>query len=145
MSAGLLPYRMPFAVLIGHPGGPFFAQKDAGAWSLMKGEVAPGEEATAAAAREFTEETGWECPLDNWLDLGSIRLRSGKTVFGWAVEADFDPDRLDPGQFTMFWRGRNQTFPEIDRVQWCDADEARRLLNPAQTPFIDRLERTLGS
>ena len=111
MSAGLLPYRLPFAVLIGHPGGPFFAQKDAGAWSLMKGEVAPGEEATAAAAREFTEETGWECPLDNWLDLGSIRLRSGKTVFGWAVEADFDPDLLDPGQFTMFWHGRNQTFP----------------------------------
>jgi predicted NUDIX family NTP pyrophosphohydrolase len=131
--------------LIAHPGGPFFARKDAGVWSVVKGEVSAGEESKAAAAREFLEETGWVCPVDGWVDLGSVRLRSGKTVFAWGVEADFDPTTLDPGHFTLFWRGRSQSFPEIDRVQWCDLDEARRLLNPAQVAFIDRLPRTQGS
>jgi predicted NUDIX family NTP pyrophosphohydrolase len=145
LSAGLLPFRLPLEVLIAHPGGPFFARKDAGAWSLVKGEVGAGEEAKAAAAREFTEETGWECPLDGWVDLGSIRLRSGKSVLGWGVAADFDLITFQPGHFTMFWHGRNQTFPEIDRVAWCDPDQARVLLNPAQAAFIDRLERTVGS
>ncbi|MGI8517202.1 MAG: NUDIX domain-containing protein [Acidimicrobiia bacterium] len=144
-SAGLLPFRVQKEVLIAHPGGPFFARKDARAWSLIKGEVQPGEDAKDAAAREFAEETGWECPIDGWIELGSVRLRSGKTVLGWAVEADFDPGLLNPGHLTMFWHGRNQSFPEIDQVRWCEADEARRLLNPAQTPFIDRLLRTLGS
>ncbi len=143
-SAGLLPFRSTREVLIAHPGGPFFARKDAKSWSLIKGEVDPGEDVKAAAAREFAEETGWVCPVDDWIELGSVRLRSGKTVFGWGVEADFNPESLDPGHFTMFWHGRNQTFPEIDRVRWCEVDEARRLLNPAQITFVDRLQRTLG-
>ena len=142
ISAGLLPFRAQLSkleVLIAHPGGPFFARKDQGAWSLVKGEVAPDEDARAAALREFGEETGWQPPPDDWIDLGSVRLRSGKTVIAWAVAADFDPSTLDPGQFRMMWRGRPQQFPEIDRVIWCEPDEARRLLNPAQAPFIDRL------
>lgn len=141
-SAGLLPYRFrleTIEVLIAHPGGPFFARKDAGSWSVVKGEIGPDEDARSAAVREFKEETGWLPPPDDWIDLGSVRLRSGKTVTTWAVAADFDPETLDPGQFRMMWRGRVQEFPEVDRVCWCDPEEARRLLNPAQVPFLNRL------
>lgn len=144
ISAGLLPYRFRprqpnIEVLIAHPGGPFFARKDAGAWSVVKGEIGPDEEARSAAIREFREETGWQPPTENWIELGSVRLRSGKNVTAWAVAADFDPGALDPGTFRMMWRGRVQEFPEIDRVCWCSPDDARRLLNPAQAPFLDRL------
>jgi len=144
ISAGLLPFRRQsrgIEVLIAHPGGPLFARKDAGAWSVVKGQVDPGELAEAAAAREFAEETGWAAPRQDWLSLGSVRLRSGKLVHAWAVEADFDPSTLEPGQFTMFWHGRQQSFPEIDRVRWCEIELARTLLNQAQTPFLDRLTR----
>ncbi len=147
ISAGLLPYRRGsgIEVLIAHPGGPLWAKKDAGHWSIVKGELTEGEDPRAAAAREFEEETSWTAPAGAWLDLGSVRLKSGKTVLGWAVEADLDPAELKPGLFSMVWRGQRQQFPEIDRVAWCSPDEARRLLNPAQGEFIPRLIRGLAS
>jgi len=146
LSAGLLPYRrrQQLEVLIAHPGGPLWANRDVGHWGLIKGEVSTGEDPVATAVREFSEETGWSPPTDGWLELGSVTLRSGKVVVGWAVEADFDPDYLQPGLFSMVWRGRRQEFPEIDRVLWCSHIEATRLLNPAQVPLIDRLIESLG-
>ena len=141
-----MPFRRSteIEVLIAHPGGPLWAKKDAGHWSIVKGETFPGEDPITAAAREFQEETGWVPPADGWVDLGSVRLKSGKTVLGWAVEADFDPAVLNPGLFSMVWRGRRQEFPEIDRVNWCTPAEAERLLNPAQAEFVPRLLRILG-
>ena len=152
-SAGLMPYRRAnelsnadgaIEVLIAHPGGPLWAKKDAGHWSIVKGEVIQGEDPRAAAAREFEEETSWIAPNGVWLDLGSVRLKSGKTVLGWAVEADLDPANLNPGTFSMVWRGQRRDFPEIDRVLWCSPEEARRLLNPAQAEFVPRLLRGLA-
>lgn len=142
-SAGLVPYRRTdtLQVLIGHPGGPFWAKKDEGAWSVIKGVIEAGEDAGPAAAREFTEETGWPPPEGPWLDLGEIRLRSGKVVQVWAGEADYDPSTLQPGMFTTTLRGKPVSFPEIDRVEWFDLPTARRKLNPAYGETLDRLER----
>ena len=136
-----MPFRLgaSLEVLIAHPGGPLWANKDAGHWGIVKGEINPEEEPRTAAVREFEEETGWTCPQGDWLDLGSVRLKSGKTVLGWAVEADLDPSTLRPGLFSMVWKGRRQEFPEIDRVAWCNPDEARLLMNPAQVDFVGRL------
>lgn len=117
-----------------------WASKDAGHWSLVKGELSVGEDPRVAAAREFEEETGWSAPLDGWIDLGAVKLKSGKTVYGWGVESDYDPATFNPGSFTMVWRGRRQEFPEIDRVTWCQPAEAIRLLNPAQVSFVERLQ-----
>ncbi|MGQ0847830.1 MAG: NUDIX domain-containing protein [Actinomycetota bacterium] len=146
LSAGLLPFRRGsgLEVLIAHLGGPLWAKRDAGHWSLIKGEVAPGEDPRVTAAREFSEETGWLAPLEGWIELGSVRLRSGKIVNAWAIEADFDPSDLRPGTFRMFWGGREREFPEIDQVRWCDPPEATRLLNPAQAEFLRRLETALA-
>jgi predicted NUDIX family NTP pyrophosphohydrolase len=140
-----MPFRrkVEIEVLIAHPGGPLWATKDAGHWSIVKGEMMPGEDPRVAAAREFQEETGWMPPADGWLDLASVRLKSGKTVLGWAVEADFDPAALNPGLFSMVWRGKRQDFPEIDRVAWCSSGEAQRLLTPAQAEFVPRLVQIL--
>lgn len=145
LSAGVLPYRSPSdpEVLIAHPGGPLWAKRDLGAWSLVKGVVEPGEEPRAAAAREFKEETGWALPEGPWIDLGEIRLRSGKRVAGWAVAADFDPAGLSSEHISVEWRGRTVTFPEIDRVAWFDLTEAARRLNPAYGPMLERLARQL--
>ncbi len=142
-SAGVLPYRRRprLEVLIAHPGGPFWAKKDAGAWSLVKGLIDEDEDPRVAAAREFTEETGWPPPLEPWLDLGEVRLRSGKRVQGWAAEADFDPAQLKPGEFTVVLRGRPVAFPEIDRVEWVPVKVARQKLNPVYGEFLDQLER----
>jgi len=141
-SAGLLPYRFrpDLEVLIAHPGGPFFARRDEGAWSVIKGLVDDGEADEAAAAREFEEETGWAAPRGGWVPLGETTLKSGKVVVAWATEADFDPDTLEPGSFEMGGR----LYPEIDRVAWFPPDVARRKLNPAQAVFVDRLEAALG-
>jgi len=141
-SAGLLPFRLQsgLEVLIAHPGGPLWASKDAGHWSVVKGEVSVGEDPRAAAAREFEEETGWSPPSTGWFDLGTVKLKSGKTVLAWGVESDYDAATMNPGLFSMMWRGRRQQFPEIDRVAWCEPAEAARLLNPAQVPFVERLE-----
>jgi predicted NUDIX family NTP pyrophosphohydrolase len=146
-SAGLLPFRRRevLEVLIGHPGGPFFAGKDAGHWSLIKGEIHDGEDMEIAAGREFNEETGWDPPKMPWIDLGEVKLRSGKLVRAFGVEAEFEPEQLRPGTFTVFWRGRMQSFPEIDQVRWCPPTVAKRLLNPAQSIFIERLhEKVMG-
>jgi len=137
-SAGLLPFRFrdSLEVLIGHPGGPWFAHRDDGAWSILKGLVKDGEDDMSAAAREFSEETGWDVPEGRWTPLGETRLRSRKLVVAWAIEAELDPGKLDPGHFVM----GDQTFPEIDRVDWFSPDQARAKLNHAQAVFIDRLE-----
>ena len=137
-SAGLLPYRLSeqLEVLIAHPGGPFFARRDNGWWSIVKGIVEPGETLEETAAREFTEETGWEAPPPPWIPLGETTLKSRKVVTAWAVEADIDPATLVPGTFQMGGR----RYPEIDRVEWVGPDLARIKLNAAQAVFIDRLE-----
>ena len=147
VSAGLIPYRLvdELEILIAHPGGPFWARRDAGWWSIVKGRTEGDEAPREAAAREFAEETGWPVPDGTWLELGSIVQRSGKEVVGFAVEApDLDPGRLQPGHFTMQWKGRSRSFPEIDRVRWAGRSEARRLLLASQIPFFDRIEEQVG-
>jgi predicted NUDIX family NTP pyrophosphohydrolase len=141
-SAGLLPYRLnqSLEVLIAHPGGPWFANKDVGSWSLVKGIVKDDEPDEKAAIREFEEETGWNPPQTDWVPLGETILKSRKVVIAWAVETDFDLDTFDPGTFTLYGR----EYPEIDRVVWMEPDLARQKLNEAQTVFIDRLETHLG-
>lgn len=141
-SAGLLPYRLlgRLEVMIAHPGGPWFENRDAGSWSLVKGLVKDGEEDEAAAAREFEEETGWEPPNVDWLELGEATLKSRKVVVAWGIETDFDMATFNPGTFTLYGR----EYPEIDRVVWMTPGQAREKLNPAQTVFIDRLESHLG-
>lgn len=141
-SAGLLPYRLhsSLEVMIAHPGGPFFAGRDKGAWSIVKGMVEDDEDDRQAAIREFEEETGWVAPTDGWVSLGETVLRSRKIVVVWAVARDYDTAVLDPGMFQMHGR----FYPEIDRVEWMDPDLARVKLNEAQAVFIDRLELHLG-
>ncbi|AEG93483.1 NUDIX domain-containing protein [Ramlibacter tataouinensis] len=143
-SAGLLMLRRApqgLQVLLAHPGGPWWARRDEGAWSLPKGEVAQGEEPLAAARREFAEETGM-APEGPFVPLGEVRQKSGKRVQAWAFVGDFDPAALRSNSFEMEWpprSGRLQSFPEVDRVAWFGLEEARRKLLPAQQPFIDRL------
>ena len=152
-SAGLLLFRPSRAgdgleVLLAHPGGPFFVNRDEGHWTLPKGEPdAPNEDLLAVARREFAEEVGLAAP-DRRPDgtppigLGSIVQKGGKVVHAWAVEGDLDPATAVSNEFEMEWpprSGRRQTFPEIDRVAWFDPDEARRRLKPTQVPFVDRL------
>jgi predicted NUDIX family NTP pyrophosphohydrolase len=142
-SAGLLPYRFDdgLEVLIAHPGGPWFANKDAGSWSVIKGIVKDGEGDEDAAAREFCEETGWDSPSDeDGVALGETTLKSRKVVVAWAVNTEFEMSTFDPGTFTLY----GKEYPEIDRVVWMAPNDARRKLNPAQNVFIDRLEQHLG-
>lgn len=143
-SAGLLPFRRTpdLEVLLAHPGGPFWAKKDAGAWSIVKGEHPEDEPPLTAAQREFHEETGW-IAAGPFLELGEIRQRSGKRVTAWAVEFACDPATLVSNRFTIEWpprSGRQQSFPEIDRVRWCGLEEAHRLIHPDQAMLIERLQ-----
>ena len=140
-SAGLLPYRHngTLEVLIAHPGGPWFAKRDAGSWSVVKGLVKDGEEDHAAAIREFQEETGWQVPSTEWIPLGETTLKSRKVIIAWGVEASFDLQTFNPGTFTIYGR----EYPEIDRVVWMTAETAREKLNPAQIVFVERLEAEL--
>lgn len=144
-SAGLLLFRRTDAgpeVLLGHMGGPYFARRDAGAWTVPKGEYAPDEPAWDAARREFQEELGLPPPDGEALPLGEVKQAGGKTVTVWAVEADLDPAAVVPGTFTMEWpprSGRTQEFPELDRVAWLPLDRARELIVKAQAAFLDRL------
>jgi predicted NUDIX family NTP pyrophosphohydrolase len=144
-SAGILLYRIAGGepeVLLVHPGGPFWARKDAGAWSIPKGEHGDDEDAQAAALREFEEETGSAPPAGELAELGTVRLKSGKHVTAWAVEGDLDPDSIVSNTFEMEWpprSGRKGTFPEVDRAGWFGLDEGREKLNPAQVAFLDRL------
>jgi predicted NUDIX family NTP pyrophosphohydrolase len=150
-SAGLLLYRVRDGrpeVLIGHMGGPFWAKKDEGAWSVFKGEYDDGEEPLAAARREFEEETGRPPPDGDVIDLGEIRQSSGKRVTAWGIEGDFDPATLKSNTFTVEWpprSGRQAEFPEVDRAEWFDLETARAKLVKAQAAFIDALAHELGS
>jgi predicted NUDIX family NTP pyrophosphohydrolase len=150
-SAGILLWRRRgkrVEVLLGHNGGPYFARKDAGHWTVLKGEVQPGEDLVAVALREFAEETGHRPPDGPLIELGQIRQRSGKVVLAWALEGDLDPETAVSNTFEMEWpprSGRIQAFPEIDRVAWFGLPEARRMIKAAQEPFLDRLEAALGT
>ena len=147
-SAGILLYRQEPSgprVLLAHPGGPFFAKKDAGAWSLPKGLVDADEELEAAARREFEEECGWR-PEGDLVALGESTLRSSKRVTGFALQVAESDDavlaRFNPGHFTMEWpprSGKTAEFPEVDRIDFFSLDEARTKINSAQAVFLDRL------
>ena len=146
-SAGLLLFRRTPAgieVLLVHPGGPLWAKKDEGAWSIPKGEIDADEDPLAAARREFEEELG-STASGEFIALAPIRQASGKVVHAWAVEADFDPTTFMSGMFSMEWpprSGRQQEFPEVDRAEWFSIDNARRKINKAQIELLDQLVQT---
>lgn len=152
-SAGILLFRRTgdaLEVLLVHPGGPFWAKKDTGAWSAPKGEVDDGEAPRACALRELEEELGSRLGLtpDDLIELGSIRQKGGKLVHCWAAAGDFDPTELRSNTFTVEWPPRSgveREFPEVDRAEWFGFDEARRRINPAQVELIDRLAASLRS
>ncbi|WP_031160192.1 NUDIX domain-containing protein [Streptomyces durhamensis] len=149
-SAGLLLFRHTAAgieVLLGHMGGPFWAKKEAGAWTVPKGEYEADESAWEAARREFREELGLAPPDGTAVPLGEVAQKNGKIVTAWAVEADPDLTGFRPGSFTMEWpprSGRVREFPELDRVAWFGLDRARELVIAAQTAFLDRLAEHSG-
>ncbi|KUN88518.1 DNA mismatch repair protein MutT [Streptomyces bungoensis] len=149
-SAGLLLFRRTgdgLQVLLGHMGGPYFAKKDAGAWTVPKGEYEPDEPAREAAWREFREELGLAPPEGEAVPLGEVVQAGGKTVTVWAVEGDLDPDAIEPGTFTMVWpprSGQVREFPELDRVAWFGLDRARAVIITAQAAFLDRLAEHSG-
>ena len=142
-SAGLLVWRRApeLEVLLAHPGGPFYARKDAGVWTVPKGEPEPGEELLAAAYREFAEELGIAPPDGPTVSLGTVTQKSGKVVSAWAVEGDVDVTALQPGTCEITVRGRVLTIPEVDRAEWCPLGVARGRILAAQQPFLDRLEQ----
>lgn len=148
-SAGILLYRLTGPepeVLLVHPGGPFWAKKDDGAWSLPKGLSEPGEEPLAAARREFAEETGL-VPSGDFVPLGSFRQPSGKTVIAYAVAGDFDLTGFRSNLFQMEWpprSGRRQSFPEADRAGWFTLAQARRKLTKGQVAIVEALSERLG-
>jgi len=146
-SAGILLFRRgggEVEFLLVHPGGPFWTKKDAGAWSIPKGQIETEEAPRACAIREFEEELGPAPALDpeELIELGSIRQRAGKVVEAWAAEGEFDPAALDSNTFSMEWppkSGSEQEFPEVDRAEWFDLPTAREKILPAQAEFLDRL------
>ena len=149
-SAGILLYRRTadgvVEVLLGHPGGPLFATRDEGVWSVPKGEFDDGEAAWDVARREFEEETGHPAPAGEPIDLGEIRQKGGKLVVAWALAGDLDPEAARSNTFEFQWPPRSGTWitiPELDRVQWFAPDDARRRIKETQIPFIDRLVEAL--
>jgi predicted NUDIX family NTP pyrophosphohydrolase len=129
-------------VLLIHPGGPFWAKRNEGAWSIPKGEIEPGETALDVARREFEEELGAPPPDGELISLGTVRQAGGKLVHAWAASGDLDVARVKSVTFSMEWpprTGRMQEFPEVDRAAWFDLDEARRMMLPSQLPLLDRL------
>jgi predicted NUDIX family NTP pyrophosphohydrolase len=149
ISAGLLLFRQRkdtgLEILLVHPGGPFWANKDDGAWSIPKGEIDGNEDRLAAARREFTEETGFS-PEGPFIELGSLSQPSGKVVYVWAVTGEWEPDKLKSNTFEMEWpkkSGRLKSFPEVDRAAWFDASKARRKILRGQIGFIERLMSAL--
>lgn len=148
-SAGLLLYRRTrgrLEVLLVHPGGPFWAKKDAGAWSIPKGEVDPGEDELLAAKREFAEEVG-EVPRGELLPLGTVQQKGGKVVRAWAVEGDCDTTAITSNTFTLEWpprSGKQREFPEIDRAEFFSLDEAKKKINRAQMAFVTVLAESVS-
>ncbi|HEX3737793.1 MAG TPA: NUDIX domain-containing protein [Solirubrobacterales bacterium] len=148
-SSGILLYRYRgegrTEFLLVHPGGPYWARRDEGAWSIPKGGIEEDEDSRAAALRELDEELGAAAPdlvPDQLIELGQVRQRAGKVVDAWAAEGDFDPAALDSNTFEMEWpprSGREVEFPEVDRADWFELEDARRKLLPAQGEFLDRL------
>lgn len=148
-SAGLILYRMQsgqLEVLLVHPGGPFWSKKDEGAWFVPKGELNVGEEPLAGAKREFEEETGLK-PEGEFLALGSVKQKSGKTIVAWAFEGDCDPSSIKSNTFTIEWppkSGRQQEFPEIDRAGFFTVPQAKAKMHPVEYPLVLRLHELLG-
>lgn len=148
-SAGLILYRMQsggLEVLLVHPGGPFWGKKDEGAWFVPKGELNVGEEPLAGAKREFEEETGLK-PEGEFLALGSVKQKSGKTIVAWAFEGDCDPSSIKSNTFTIEWppkSGRQQEFPEIDRAGFFTVPQAKAKMHPVEYPLVLRLHELLG-
>jgi predicted NUDIX family NTP pyrophosphohydrolase len=149
-SAGLLLYRhrdRRIEVLLVHPGGPLWARRDAGVWSIPKGEYEPEDDPREAARREFEEETGTAPPDTDELDLGEIRQRSGKIVSAWALEGDLDATAIVSNTCMVVWppgSGKEIEIPEVDRAEWFELEQAREKINPAQVALLDRLELALG-
>jgi predicted NUDIX family NTP pyrophosphohydrolase len=152
VSAGLLVYRPGpgggIEVLLVHPGGPFWARKDAGAWSIPKGEYDEGDDPAARAEAEFVEELGSPAPSGPRLDLGEVRQAGGKRVRAWAVAGDLDARAATSNTFEMEWpprSGEHRSFPEVDRAEWFSVEQARTKLLAGQLPLLDRLESITGS
>jgi predicted NUDIX family NTP pyrophosphohydrolase len=149
LSAGILLFKgrgSELELLLVHPGGPFWAKKDDGAWSIPKGEYEQGEEPLGVARREFEEELGSPPPASEAIALGELVQPSRKVVAAFAIEGDFDTTILRSNRFEMEWppkSGRKQSFPEVDRADWFATEEARRKILPGQCPFIDRLVERL--
>jgi predicted NUDIX family NTP pyrophosphohydrolase len=148
-SAGLVLYRLRDGkpeVLLVHPGGPVWKRRDEGAWSIPKGEMRPGESRLDAARREFQEELGLPPPDGDLAPLGSVRQGGGKVVHAWTAQGDVDVTRMSSATFVMEWpprSGKMQEFPEVDKAAWFDLAAARRMILPAQSTFLDRLEERL--
>lgn len=149
VSAGLLMYRSvggELRVLLAHPGGPFFRDKDEGAWTIPKGEVEPGEDPLTTAVREFGEEIGF-APTGPFIALMPVKQKGGKVVHAWAFEGDCDPAAIPCNTFTIEWpprSGQRVEFPEIDQAEFFVPAEARRKVNAGQVPLIDELETIVG-
>ncbi len=147
-SAGLLLFRRhsTLEIFLVHPGGPFFAKKDAGAWTIPKGEFTDEELALDAAQREFLEETGFPA-RGPFLTLGTVKQSGGKIVYAWACEGDLDAEKIASNTFSIEWppgSGKQRTFPEIDRAAWFSVSAAAEKMNAAQAVFLERLASTLG-
>ncbi len=149
-SAGIMLFRgrgPSLEILLVHPGGPFWAKRDEGAWSIPKGEYHRDEDALRAAQREFEEELGIPCPSTVLIDLGQVTQSNAKQVVAWAVEGDFDPADLQSNVFEMEWpphSGRSEKFPEVDKAQWFLLGQATSKILPAQRSFLERLAEHLG-
>jgi predicted NUDIX family NTP pyrophosphohydrolase len=150
LSAGILAYKVSskgeLKVFLVHPGGPFWKNKDAGAWSIPKGEYAQGEDALLAAKREFTEETGNELHEGEYLPMQPVKIKSGKVITAWATKAALDIAFIKSNDFEMEWpprSGKMQPFPEVDKAGWFTIDEARVKINAAQVAFLDQLKAVI--
>lgn len=148
-SAGILLYRLSAQHVVEfflvHPGGPYFAKKDEGSWTIPKGEIDDDEEPLAAAKREFEEEIGTKLK-GRFMSLGEIRQKAGKVVAAWAVEGDLDPGTIKSNEFEIEWpprSGRNTKFPEVDKAGWFNLESASKKINPAQLPLLERLLQAL--